>query len=277
MDKEYFNNYSGMGEKFEDSWTDYTISPIKLMRIFDKLKFYVNSVFDIGAADGSWLRMLTDRHPDMDVGGIEIYKPIINHPQVEHADIVEYSFNRKWDVVLFNGLAYISPKEVSALLKKLHSICKYFVVSFECWDSIRFGYPSNELPEKIYEKTLRPYTWWLKFFNYHKYDIVYYDAVALFLSPVKTRSKLNIEADRKFIKKIKYDPSGVTINRSIRIDWVKGHLKIHNAKKEDLIQIGYFLNSLTYRSARAEGKHLYFVPGWINLMNGTLSYYVGLY
>jgi len=279
MDKEYFDNYDIKGGSYDETWLQFTIEPIDLMLIFDKLNIYINSVIDLGAADGRWLNELKEVCEDLRVEGIEIYKDIIPKSMskiITNADCLTHNFG-KFDLGFFNGVAYFTEKELIKLFQKISKKCKYFAVNFETWDTIHNEYPKGILPENLPEKTLRPYFWWVNFIYENNFDILYSDPFCFILKPsnsIHTTYRRNEIKEHKYnknyIKNIEYSTEKIIVNNKVEISYNKKSIHIINAVYRDLISLQPFLLSLHGTNVIAVGQYDYFVPGWINKKNGNL-------
>lgn len=271
MDEQYFKNYAGQDISYENMWEEFSLKPKTFMRVFDILKYYVKSVFDVGAASGVWLETLHDFYPEVKVAGIEIYKPIIKSDLVKQGDIRTYKFDRKWDVIYFNGLAYIEENQLAKILKKIHDNCNYFVARFEYWDSLRYSFPKGKM-SKIYEKNLKIYQWWLEYFCNCNFLPVYYKDCWILKSVPKVNTKFQLQNARKFYEKIEYrDKNRLFIDNRIIFKYDGFCLRIYGAKAYELPTLVRVANLFAYSKLVAVGNYNTFVPGWNNMFNGNLE------
>jgi len=268
MDTKYFQFYGG-GKKYSEVWKKYTLDFSILLKFFNRLNFNVKSFFDIGAADGSLIKEI--RTYGIDAKGIEIYKGIVPKDMrsvidIADANTYEYPYS---DIMYLNSFAYYSPKQLKKLFNRLS--CKYIVCVGEFFDTVRYEYPKGIFPDRLYEINLKPYVWWINFFNEIGFKIEIYN---YFFILKKEKEILNYNKIEGYFK-IKYFKDHITFN-SIKMSYKGRKLYIKGASKEDLIQLSYILPSFDNDGIIAIGKYDH-VPGWTNKLKGNLEFYSLLY
>lgn len=167
MDKEYLKNYGGPGISYEESWRDFTVWPVDLVKALQQQGLHINSIIDFGAADGRWLNEFRELYakPMLKVSGVELVLEYFPHA----AEFVRQGRIQDWqpesfDMAFITALAYLDEQELHCFMKKISAKCKYFVPHMECWDTWRFRKDGLSLPE---EKTLLCLAdWEILFANY---------------------------------------------------------------------------------------------------------------
>lgn len=269
--KEYFENYSNSTD-YESTWEDLTFHPSDLLDVLWSLHEYSpRSIFDVGAADGSWLHAAKSVVPGLDIGGIEIYSDIIKEPVIQ-GDINTYEFDRHWDIVYLNSLAYLSLQEVKDFLAKV-KFAQYVVVAFERADTI------TPIKGIVYEKTLLPYMSWINLFYVCGYEVCFHYDPAFVLRPISKPKLPSLRQRPSFLSKLQiHDHKTMQVGK-IMIHRSRNTFFVENAKPRDLIQLTYFFNTFQNYSAIFTRGTTYteYVPGWENMGSGDLLFFTGVY
>lgn len=103
-----------------------------------RLAYPVKTCIEFGANIGINLRALRLLHPGIDAYGIEINPDAVSYlskvippAQVYHASILDFTFDRQWDLALIKGvLIHISPDMLTHVYDKLVAAsCRYLLVA----------------------------------------------------------------------------------------------------------------------------------------------------
>ena len=180
MDKEYLKNYGGPGISYEQSWRDFTIWPVDLIKALREQNISINSIIDFGAADGRWLNEFCDLYgnQNLKVSGVELVLEYFPHA----AEFVKQGRIQDWqpehfDLAFITALAYLDKQELERFMIKIAASCKYFVPHMECWDTWRFRKDGLQLPE---EKTLMCLADWDICFANYGFKKIYSDYFYIF-------------------------------------------------------------------------------------------------
>lgn len=277
MNKEYFQKYgSGGSLHYKESLWDYTVEPYNLLSVIENgSNIEITSVFDIGAADGTWLNYVSTYRNSIYVGGIEIYKPIINHPFVTNDSILDYKFNRKWDVIYLNGLQYFNIEQVQKILSKVKSKCKFLALAFETWPKVN---------EEKYAKTILDRESWLSVLYDEGWHLQsYVDPAFVFVYSKEKRYKaLQIDWDSipAYVGRIHIDKK-VAVTNSVKFTYYskkgKHVVKISGATDQQLVNLTPYIANFTSMdsdiSVVTSGRKIWhFIPGWCNTPEGNLTF-----
>lgn len=264
IDQKYFDNYGGLetSKPYNKIWSNHTINISKIFRYFKKLNLNVTSFFDIGAADGSLINEISKYIP---ARGLEIFENIVPNEMRKFIDIgnaCDYNYSYS-DVMCLNGYAYYTEKELEKLFTNLP--CKYIICTGLDFDLIHFYYPKGILPNKIYEINLKPYSWWIKFFDRIGFRIIINDDFYI----LEKGKNISFKKIKDYFN-IKYYKEHIMFN-DVKLYYNERKIIIENASEKDLVQLTYFLCGLRNNGVTAIGNYN-FVPGWANTLKGNLNY-----
>jgi hypothetical protein len=277
---DYFKNYAGEGKSYAANWRGHTFNPKSFIRKLKELNVKYETVFDVGAADGSWLKAIWP-HANL-VQGIEIYKSIIPREYLKKriilaGDIKSYDFDRHWDVIHFNGMSHLEEGSVLPVIEKILRSCSVFVMYANFWDRhTRVGKKDIDLK---YENTLRFYKWWLESINIAGGKVIHFYDGAFFI--VKGAQTPRLDYSASYYSNM--EPVGKNALRfgDVTVSYKGRDIVVSkNARERDLIQLTFLLSVLEVDSQvkriRTEDKRNNFVPGWTNTDSGELDFYCGL-
>lgn len=242
IDDHYFKVY-GKGRGYRTAWKDHSMPPDLFFKALDHLGITPTEILDIGAADGSWINAL-DQYandpeggwPEIRFSGIEINERMavqnVSRWPLRVTDVREVEFagdvNEKdvpvefYDVVCFNGLAYLTKSEIVALLNKLRGRCSVFECGFVSWDNrpLVINHPGDP-----YEKTFMTFPDWHEFFNVQGWTPHLYNGF-WFLTP-----QLNFDAEHADLDALK--PMFLYHNHKLCVHnrsgaWLE-HILVHSA------------------------------------------------
>jgi len=264
IDQKYFDNYGGLetSKPYNEIWKNHTINIKSMFAYFKKLNLNITSFFDIGAADGSLITEISKSIPSRGVEIFENIVPLEMRKFIDISDSVQYNYPYS-DIMCLNGYSYYTPNQLDKLFNNLP--CKYIICSGQDIDLIRYSYPKGILPKKVYEITLRPYSWWINFFDRIGFKILINDNFYI----LEKGKNISFKKIKDYFN-IKYYKEHIMFN-DVKLYYNGRKIIIENASETDLVQLTYFLCGLRNNGVTAIGNYN-FVPGWSNTIKGNLNY-----
>jgi hypothetical protein len=277
---DYFKNYAGEGKPYAANWRGRTFNPSRLIKVLNKLGKSYDTIFDVGAADGKWLKAIWP-HANL-VQGIEIYRPIIpkeylKNGTILHGDIREYEFDRYWDVIHFNDMSLLPEVDVIPVIENILESCKTFVMYTNFWDRhVRVGKPDKDL---VYAQTLRFYKWWLESINVAGGKVIHFYDGAFIIK--KGGQSLDLDYSASYYSNMEPVGKNTLHFGEVTVSYKGSDIVVSkNATEKDLIQLTFLFSILeidrNVKRIRTEEEIDDFVPGWTNTDSGELDFYCGL-
>lgn len=218
IDEQYFSEYRKNKDydSTKNEMKEFVLHAIKTWREKNTESKVVN-VIDLGAADGCLLRYTSEQENLINcivqVSGVEIFKDIINHPEVEHGDALNWLKSLKSnsaDIIYATCLMYLSYKENVEILKECRRVIRQngILLSvnrlnfYESNDKIKnytwFTKGKIKDIEDPYLKCSLPKGQWVDMIENSGFDVIYN-------FPLNTDIFLSTTKNKKSVQKFEYE------------------------------------------------------------------------